>query len=504
MASPNCLVGCIGTYQCGPSGNSIDGHNISPIVKVFFESPDNPTITVGNESSPNTNNHAVIKSMEYSVGGSAKGHHIKVEIVDEQGGNFVEFAERLNKCIKNTRDEYNMKVRFGWVVSNCNGTNDYIESPTITFTPVTLVIDISSGTNKFIVEGVDAVSVSFTSHNDQIFGDDVQKVPLKQAIRRLCEDISPSFNVEFLRLDSNGNYSEWDFKGYPGDGPESSWEADGQHKLAAIMKWIEPYQTDQNKGITPIWNTSAEIPTLALLEDTHPGCDEYRSCSNSLASYIVGGGNCSPVIKFTPTINWTLSAAASMAGATGTAGGATTGEAIKKEKSDCDVQSREYGVQQYVTTTRQAKETYGRNSAMRETEKSQNLHLKANLNQTSSGEGISAELQIQGNPSSWYVHTTRWVGKTLSIAVINPFHINVVRGNGDNEYEDWLARPGCNNILSNRSWQIMGVNHTIREGSYITSFSLFLAAPGANISELSPLGGNGSEGWTPSNSFCRD
>lgn len=492
----NCLVGCVSQYQCSALFNTIEGHNISPCVKIFFDSPDDPSITVGNQSAPFTGNHAVVKSMEYSSGGGGKGHLVKVDIADEQGGNFLEFAERINKCIEKSRQEYRMKVKFGWSVANCNGRSEFIESPTLHFLPTTLSVDFSSGVTKFAIEGTDTLSASFGVHNDQVFGDDEHKMPLKQAIRKLAEEVEPSFLVRFERIVSGGTRSQWDFRGFPGDGPEMTWEADSQHKLATIMKWIEPYMTDRGKGITPIWDTTAPEPTLVLLEDPKPLCYENRDCNDVIASYVVNGGSCSPVIKFSPKLNWPFSAGNTLVAPTGNSGGPGTGETTKKDKSECSVQSRETGMQQSVSISRQAWETYGPKRATKETARTQNKHEIANKDQGILTQTISAELQIQGDPRPQFVDAVQWQNKYISLAVINPFHID---GGKNGECGDWTARPGCNNVLSNKRWRITGVNHTIKEGSYVTTFSLSLEAAEVDIAGGSPLGGPGSGGWVPPN-----
>ena len=79
----------------------------------------------------------------------------------------------------------------------------------------------------------------------------------------------------------------------------------------------------------------------------------------------------------------------------------------------------------------------------------------------------------------------------LSLIVINPFHLKtqnlVLRDVGCPE---WLAQPACNPVFSNKNWQIQGVNHQIKGGSYITILKLMLAAPNVELSRDSTLGGD--------------
>ena len=74
---------------------------------------------------------------------------------------------------------------------------------------------------------------------------------------------------------------------------------------------------------------------------------------------------------------------------------------------------------------------------------------------------------------------------------MNPFHL-ISSGNSS----EWLAKPACNEILTNSDWMVKSVNHQINAGRYITTLGLFLTAPGIET----PIGGSvggGSRGWTP-------
>jgi hypothetical protein len=109
---------------------------------------------------------------------------------------------------------------------------------------------------------------------------------------------------------------------------------------------------------------------------------------------------------------------------------------------------------------------------------------------------ITADLRILGDPRAQFVYMDRWMGQSVSIVAINPFHI---AGGGNGGCGDWLAKPMCNQILSNKSWKVHAVNHSIKEGSYTTTLKLFLEAPGIQIGHDDPLGGVGSMGPTVKN-----
>lgn len=492
----SCLVGCVPDYRCGDLKLPVDGHNIAPFVKIFFgDNPDKPEITVGNNSAPLWNNTAIIKNFEF---GMSNGIGMKAEIIDEQGGAFHLFIEKLNKCMaKASNKDQKMNARWGWIVTNCDGSTYTISSPTVTVIPIHCEILFAEGKIKFIIQGQDLMQHVFSSRHDEIEGTEDARIPLKLAIRNLALNTEPKFNVEFMRREKNGTIAEYGFKEGGFLGPKMVWDCDGQNKLATIQKWLEPFVTDREKGIVAQWATNKQ-DTLILMEDPTPDCNEaINPCFNSLGTYIVNGGSCSPVLSFTPQLNW-IAAFGQMA-AGGNDGGAATGATKKKEKNcGSRSQTRETGIAQSIPITRYAWEVHGPKNALTETEDAQNKHDKANSinGRVGSLQAINAELRIQGDPSPDFVDTMNSKFKTLSLVVINPFHLF---GDGNGGCGDWLANPGCNESLSNRNWMINGISHQIREGSYTTTISLFLKVPGIELDANAPFGGEGSNGYVPIN-----
>jgi hypothetical protein len=96
---------------------------------------------------------------------------------------------------------------------------------------------------------------------------------------------------------------------------------------------------------------------------------------------------------------------------------------------------------------------------------------------------IEAELRLVGDPS---MADHSIYAKFVSIIVINPYYITNSQGSCD-----WLAKPVCHRTFTNKKWMIKGVNHSIREGSYVTTLKVFLEAPNADIEPGEPLGGKG-------------
>ena len=96
--------------------------------------------------------------------------------------------------------------------------------------------------------------------------------------------------------------SEWDFL----DDPVARFDADGQNKLSIISKWLEPFSTERWQGNSSSMWMKKQI-LLVLQEDMTPECAEKKlGCSgnNHIGTFIVNGGRCSPVISFSPKINF--------------------------------------------------------------------------------------------------------------------------------------------------------------------------------------------------------
>ncbi len=501
-----CLVGCAAEYSCRQNDftefgidnkliRPLDSEVLAPYCRVFFEDIQNPDesagISVGNESAPQFGNTAIIKSAQ--IGGST-GMGATIEILDEMGGAFHLFVEKINKCIKNTKAEYIMGVEFGWVTASCfTYMSRIVKSQPVYYNLINLEITYQEGKIKFILSGSDQLQSVFSARHDKIYGTDDTKMPLKTAIRQLVQDDPPQFNVEFVRVEKDGTRTEYKFnvEGPSKQGPEEVWKADGQNKLATIQKWLESYRTDRDKGIIALWDGSkSDGGTLVLMEDVQPTLDEtVNDCdlTTNVGTYIVNGGECSPVISFTPKINYIANF--SSFGSGGNAGGALTGKTVEKTQSG--LQTPETGILQSIPPSKNSRSVYGKEAAV-ETEKSQNAHLRASLLTKAAG-GITAELRVQGDPRPEYLNPKTMQGKTLSLVVVNPYHLFGEEGCGD-----WLAIPGCNEVLSNKRWEIKGVEHSIKEGSFTTTLNISLIAPGISHGAGGSFGGT-SNGYVPKN-----
>lgn len=498
-------VNYINKHMVGSIYKPISHHNISPWVKVWFtENGDenNPLITVGNESCSfacDPQHTAVVKLFEY---GFTDGVQCKLTILDEQGGSMEDISQRLNKCIKNAKQDYSMKVQWGWVGVNCmDSTKKVIKSPTLTFLPMNIEIRYQKGAISYTITAVDLLQAVFVSRSTDILGTDLNGLTLTQALEKLFEDSDPKMKFKKVRM-VNGHMLEGNaaYKWEGADEIEQSWNSDGQNKLSTAIKWTEFFKTNHNKGTIPYWDSEASEPTICFLEGML-GCDttEDELKERSIGTFIVNGGNCSNVIDFTPNINW-VAAFAQMA--TGGQVATPLSQKIEKrenEKPGCGkLGSEDQGMLQSADSNKNTERVRGyAENATKETMEAQNLNESAG-SLSAMTHPIEAKLTIQGNPAREFCIFTESVARTCAIVAINPWHIR--KGGGSNgNCPDWTVHPPCNPILTNKYWLVKGCNHTIKEGSYTTTIDLFLATPGIDIGPGEPVGKDSS--WTSSPSW---
>lgn len=497
---PNCLAGCISEYLCGslvlpgPAGEQAE--SFAPWVWVTL-GVDGKEITVGNESFSANPNTACVKSYEVGWVDTPK---VTVEIVDEDGGRMGAIVDSIRKCMPSIGKGTELVSQFGWIVTTCEGSKRKISSLKFKHQIVNLEMSYSQGKIKYRIDATANSPIYEDMREDNTKGEDDKKINIEEAIENLCS-LPPATRVRYVQRQKDGSLKDVKFKWkkFGKGGPKSTWQGDNQNRVASITKWMECFRIDDGsehgKGILPIF-TPTEYDELLLLENP-TGPDESTACTGkSLGTYIVNGGKCSTVIEFNPTFNW-LKAAAGFSAGGGTSGPASTNNKFQEDEKIED-QEKDHGstagLQQQVTISQQAWDAYGPKNAFTETMRSQQAHTQASRLTDINIDAIEADLVILGDPREQFCQPMG--GNTVSLVAINPFRI---KGSGNGGCGDWLAEPGCNEILSNKNWQAKGVNHSIKEGSYTTTLKLMLADPGTNLRKKYPLGGAGSNGATVKN-----
>jgi len=506
MAEANCLTGCIADYYCpplnrpGPAGEQAE--SFAPIVKVKIG--ELSIITVGNKSYPADPHTAVIKTYEV---GWIDTHSVTIEILDEAGGRFGALVDGLRKCAT-VGVGTEITHQFGWVMTTCENTTKVIMSPVLKSVFTSMEVNYSEGKIKYRITGHANDPIYADMREDKNNGEDSKKMKLEDAIEQLCA-IEPPMRVDFCELQPDGKLkcgkNMFDWEKFGKGGPEAVWQADNQNRIPSITKWIEGFRikdgTPNGKGLILYFDTLT-YDHLIILKDPTLDPGEGRPCQpgTTLGTFIVNGGKCSSVIEFTPKFNWVAGFANFNAGGE-TASAATTRPVFAEDpngkKRDQEFEhGHNVGLQQQTTITQQGWDAYGPRNAHEEYLTSQQRHNKANRLVEVNVEPIQAELKILGDPRPPFVILSEWVGRSISIVAINPFHIY---GNTNGACGDWLARPMCNQILSNKSWMVQGINHSIKEGSFTTTLKLFLASPAIEVGHRDPLGGQGSLGPTVKN-----
>jgi len=504
----------------------IGGHSFAPFVelRLFSKQFGVDILTVGNNSYPKNGNTAIIKSMEF---GTSEGMGCVIEIFDEMGGSFERAFTALNKSLYDSTEDgtMNFVLDFGWIVekegSECGAKSIGFDRVSVSslhggdggfirLIPISAKIAYEQGKIKYTIEATDAQTRIAEARVECVIGSDQKKVDLKQAIRDLFEKKEPGPQLKVKFLDAEGK-SEFKFKVSDGNGgkdgtdngngPKGVWTTNQQNKLAAVRRWIAPLTTTNNKGLIMHWDGKNEgktpeiAGTIIIQEDPGPDlCDKKIRCEDrNIGTYIVNGGDLSPVLSFNPSVNWQFAFSAKSGGSQSAVSGnyakmegnKNCPGGDKRAKGGTSTNSSPGGSQMhYRDPGSQAKETAISDAA----HQAANSHMEG-LN------SIEAELRILGDPS--YCFPVGMKGKSLALVVINPFHIrkhgssfSTLSGQANRATDiDWLSEPLCNPIFSNKNWQINGISHQIREGQFSTTLKLFLAVPGSDLQPNAKLGG---------------
>lgn len=470
-----------------PLRKSVSKEIMAPFVKLWFKdagSEGSPVVTVGNESCNSyfckQKHSAVIKSFEY---GSTDGMECKIEILDEEGGAIMEIAKRLTKCIKKASQDYSMQVQWGWIMTDCNGQTTTWSSPTLTFLSLNIEIKYTSGGIHYTISGTDLMQYVFASKETKTYGSELNRMKISDALDKMFNEKEPK--IQYTKGKINGKDMEIGkdvFKWKDADEVGSSWTADGQNKLGASMRWVENFRTENDKGVVPIWQSGKDEPTVVFVEN-NMNCSGDDVDARSIGTFVVNAGKCSNVLDFAPSINW-VAAIAQAAASGGQAGTPTSGQIKKRENKappNCEKkQTEDAGGSMPANTTKNVKDCKG----YKDTE--EYIIDNQNLNSIASITPIEAELRIQGNPDRKFCVFQECYYRFCSIVAINPWHLR--SGGSRQGCPDWTANPKVNDVLTNKGWLISGYNHSIKEGSYVTTLKVVLNAPGVNYNKDVSLG----------------
>jgi hypothetical protein len=540
----DCVVGPPGCHMTFPYYNDEDQPTLktainattkSAWVKIAFQqycgSQEDPghteqtIITMGNHSQFNDEQcKATIKGFQYGWGTTNQGNRCRITIMDQKGSEFQMWVERMGINPEGdsvpVQGKYRMKVQFGWYLTG-GGSEDRCGQPAgpplgegdvpaegenssyIICSPVmyfiTQWVNVNFENGKFIyeLEGTDLLERGQEQMIEKVFGGDGDgdgQMYFTKAVELLGKYSFPPFRVEFKAINAAGDVVDMEFvkrdgvnydREFPDDGwgdckgygPRASWRPNQKPPLAAIQDWLlhgpvtardltGKITSDKGRvGITMNYDPTYKfVPNGEPDSTTNDPCATCKSdqpqygrlilwasgipyCQGNFtdteindrmkAVYLVNAGNCSPVLQFTPAFKWHMTEAA---------------------------------LQTQTATFH---------------------HIMANL----AIGAIEADLRVEGDPSSWLCSPIEGYGKCVGIVFVNPFFL--VPGASSENCPVWRANDGpvdpedpeflsiCNELLTSKGWFLMGVDHQIKDGQFVTNLKLKLLAPGA---ELNPAG----------------
>jgi hypothetical protein len=489
------LVGCTTQHSCGNLKTVESGHVLSPWVKCIFRGGGGNEITVGNESCPSLDNSAVIKSFNFGI---SDGGECKITIHDQMGSSLHVFLKNMVKQLQDQKDWF-IIIQWGWTKSGCPNPPPSSTSKRHYLQMRWLETNFVQG--KFIHEitAVDTMSLAVEGGIEEIFGEEGKNgLYLKDALQKLfTEKPHPIVkSVKYCRLNkSTGKpecgigFKEGGTGENAGKGPKFVWKGNAANKLETARSWIGPWVTDQDKTFVLVYETLVDGGEIIFWERPVFDCDEVTSEAFCLGTYIVNGGADSPVIEFNPRIKWGFAGLPANGGNVPVATVEDVASPQNKAQGvkHCIMQSRtnQKGAGQVISIT-----TPDVSRAV-DGDKATGVAMDGQAKQIIQDSifimdsGIMADMTIVGDPTLPTQMDGVIQGKTIAIAFVNPFHLLPSSG----KCGDWLASPPCNEVLSNKNWLIMKMNHRIEGGTYTTSFTLRCLSPGFDTGLGNPIGG---------------
>jgi hypothetical protein len=489
---------------------------MSPFVLAYIGSKE-MYVTVGNESYPTRRNTAVIKSMEY---GYIDKPQVRLEILDEAGSELGLLVDSLKRCgkfgagSKRTMTGTEMLIKFGWVKSNCQETaeKDYISFDGFIRTFIIHIdVSFSGGMTKYTIEGHPVDVITTNQREATSYGPDMTLV---DAIKRICA--SKGIVPIFAQVEEDGSVTArlddvpWEWEKV--SKPRGSWRGNNNDVLSTISRWVSPFRIKsgtegagitlcfdskdydgpeddfretKREGVSRLWlwkdpRTTKQCPSRFVKSEDNQRLDGGSlglagQVRGSIGTFIVNGGKCSPVIKFEPKFNYMSGLARFNTG--GNAG--TSGEApvvnkdVEKEDFSCE-EDRSAGPENKTSQEQSASQNYSPTEAVSENAKSNMAHVKANMMSEFTIAALQGELTLMGMPNELFVNHRLFLFSPCSIVVLNPFFIANEAGS-DPKCGDWswLAKSGCNEVLSDSNYICCGVNHSIKEGQYTTTLKVY-------------------------------
>jgi len=494
------------------------------------------SISVGNNSSPLLNNTASIQSFTYSAG---QGNTAVFEIIDTDAGNFTQIFRSIQGINCKKKDDVNKSSNaatsdlswdWGWIGADDQGNSRLIVASSSrkavipgcgeginvknnkcfgTLNDIKVSIDSKSGLFKYTITAMDVVQTKFQPTKiETVFGKEEAPMKLKDAMKAamtgLCGEAgntNPDINFILARLTKDGKLDCESFKPKDGGkgGPSGVWPAMGLSAHDAVTEWKNNFVSANGKGsIHGVIPT--DPPTLILTtlpenvdpanNDNENGNGKAKANANVknktvlkvYTSYIVNGGNNSPVISFDPKFAY-VQLAGQVGGGGNAGGGIGPPQGVGQGPNQNDVATvpgqdvsnvpERSGPQvripaRYYDTYNTSPTNVLQQKAASYLTQAKTMGIVENLT------GYEADLTIQGDPVRYADFWTKCAFQNVGIIFINPFQLSRKQQNdNDGGYADfrWIAPDVCNKLLT-RVMNIKAITHNINGGKYTTILKL--------------------------------
>jgi hypothetical protein len=515
-----------------------DAQTSSMTVPSFECLPEDKTLSIATSTS-------YIQSFEMTVGKSFDGNIVIITC------DYEEVKKLLNVTPPESCewDKYTLgatvvgHINIGWIIKGCNGitkkytvkeccSNNYYaneDDEEVTSGPyiygVFKKVDVvaENGVYKVTMSFVDGFSFNEESKLDAIFGSEIMRKTFEDAMKLAanfnCKNRTNTNTQQANRirfgsiLNATGGITvptPWKFK--PNDGGKagvlSVWNTNRESLFDFLREISLFFETVNKKGWWFAYdNGSCGFPNIWLVEDRNNNIcagENLLQVTGPIITYIVNGGDCSPVIKFNPSFNSVPLQNDKKAGEIGKNNlglGAVSPSAVSSKSaqlSECYTDANGKIAEKPANNNNSATGMLASVSLASEVLNffSPSL-IPINLvdtiyshAKTEAGDGnamalfapIKATLEIHGDPF-WANSFNVFKNCFIRIIFINTYCI-INKGNG--EGCEFLQGPKCNDRFSG-VYKVGSARHSINAGSYVTSLELFSITSGGGG------GGGGNE-----------
>lgn len=487
-------------------------------------------VSTGNFKGGGESRNAFIKSFKFSIRQSYGGELV---IVDTSGRDFIGFYNTIyknrcwsfadeegnNQAVK-TDDTFIVAVNVGYIFVNSEGIKvvyqPFLNSPSAALpgrpmgpymnfylTTVDVAVSKNIWTYTLKLSAADG-PLSNDTVNSRV-GSPEQPVPFLRAAEIFLDGSCPPkqvfANPNAVQKDNvlivkppQGINGGWEATGEKGAGSEPNATKPGLFAgynlspLDAIRKNMDTFVTRENKGVYMMYPSGANSRALYLVQADSVFCVQRRGllaafCGNYpfLGTYVVNGGDFSPVIEFNPKITF-VGAPRKFSGGQG--GGGANIQAAVQQTNACDpqeesiidqeVSSATTGGQKIVLNGAVANDAWNK-APPKDLPKLQAQAaagaLRAEIASKPFLQGsITATMKVQGDPRLlWSLNV---IGSVLKIIFINPFSIASLGEPQFGGITDWLATPLINSVISDGYYLVQGADHDVVDGNWVTILQL--------------------------------